>query len=188
MIESLSGIFTAFGLSSSAGLNAYLPLLIVALTARFTNLITLQAPFDWLTNPWVIALLAVLLLIEIFADKVPVLDHANDVLQTFVRPAAGAIVAVAASGQAGENYPLVMVALGVLLAGGVHVVKAAARPVVNATTGGTGAPAVSTAEDVAAAGTTLIALLVPVLVVVIIVLVLVIAWLVFSRRRARNAT
>ncbi len=92
MIESLSGIFTAFGLSSSAGLNAYLPLLIVALTARFTNLINLQPPFDWLTNPWVIVLLAVLLLIEIFADKVPLVDHANDVIQTVVRPAAGAIL------------------------------------------------------------------------------------------------
>ena len=114
------------------------------------------------------------------------LDHANDVLQTFVRPAAGAIVAVAASGQAGENYPLVMVALGILLAGSVHAVKAAARPVVNVATGGAGAPAVSTAEDVAAVGTTLIALLVPVLVVLVIVLVIVIAWLVFARRRQRR--
>jgi len=180
-------ILTAIGLALPAGLNAYIPLLGLALAQRF-GVVSLGEPWSQLGEWWAIGLIAVLLVIEILADKVPVLDHANDVLQTFVRPAAGAIVAVAASGQAGENYPLVMVALGILLAGGVHAVKAAARPVVNATTGGAGAPAVSTAEDVAAAGTTLIALLVPVLVVVVIALVLVIAWLVFTRRRGRSAT
>ena len=159
----------------------------LALAQRF-GVVSLGEPWSQLGEWWAIGLIAVLLVIEILADKVPVLDHANDVLQTFVRPAAGAIVAVAASGQAGENYPLVMVALGILLAGSVHAVKAAARPVVNVATGGAGAPAVSTAEDVAAVGTTLIALLVPVLVVLVIVLVIVIAWLVFARRRQRPAS
>ena len=46
MTEAFSGILTAFGLSTSAGLNAYVPLLIVALLARFTDLITLSAPWD----------------------------------------------------------------------------------------------------------------------------------------------
>ena len=91
MINGLANVFTSFGLSSSAGLNAYLPLLIVALTARFTNLIELRPPFDWLTDPWVIAVLVVLLLIETVADKIPAVDHANDVIQTVVRPAALAV-------------------------------------------------------------------------------------------------
>jgi len=179
-------ILTAIGLALPAGLNAYIPLLGLALAQRF-GVVSLAEPWSQLGEWWAIGLIAVLLAIEILADKVPVLDHANDVLQTFVRPAAGAIVAVAASGQAGQNYPLVMVALGILLAGSVHAVKAAARPVVNVATGGAGAPAVSTAEDVAAVGTTLIALLVPVLVVLVIVVVIVIAWLVFARRRQRPA-
>jgi len=180
-------ILTAIGLALPAGLNAYIPLLGLALAQHF-GVVALAGPWSELGEWWAIGLIAALLLIEIFADKVPVLDHANDVLQTFVRPAAGAIVAVAASGQAGENYPFAMVALGIVLAGAVHALKAAARPVVNVATGGAGAPAVSTAEDVAAAGSTLIALLVPVLVVVVIALLLVIAWLVFTRRRTKAST
>ena len=37
-MELLTGLFSAFGLSASAGLNAYIPLLIIALMARFTHL------------------------------------------------------------------------------------------------------------------------------------------------------
>jgi hypothetical protein len=72
------GIFTAFGLSASAGLNAYIPLLVIALLARFTDLIVLNSPWDTLANPWVIGLLVVLSTIEFFADKVPAVNHIND--------------------------------------------------------------------------------------------------------------
>ena len=41
-MELLTGIFTAFGLSASAGLNAYIPLLLVGLLARYTDLINLN--------------------------------------------------------------------------------------------------------------------------------------------------
>ncbi|MFZ1404829.1 MAG: DUF4126 domain-containing protein, partial [Anaerolineae bacterium] len=56
MIEAISNILTAFGLSTSAGLNAYVPLLTVALLARFTDLIALSSPWDTLENPWIIGL------------------------------------------------------------------------------------------------------------------------------------
>jgi hypothetical protein len=59
----LAGIFSAFGLSASAGLNAYIPLLVVALLARYTQLIKLSPPWDALTSPWVIGLLVVLIAI-----------------------------------------------------------------------------------------------------------------------------
>src|SRR4030042_3602234 len=101
-MEVLTGLFAAFGLSASAGLNAYIPLLVVALMARYTNLITLTSPWDTLTNPWVIGVLVVLLLIEFFADKAPAVNHVNDAIQTFVRPAAGAIVFAASSNVIGE--------------------------------------------------------------------------------------
>ncbi|HEY5572504.1 MAG TPA: DUF4126 domain-containing protein, partial [Anaerolineales bacterium] len=90
-MEVLSGIFSAFGLSASAGLNAYIPLLIVALLARYTELIRLNQPWDTLANGWVIALLVVLSVIEFFADKIPAVNHVNDAIQTIIRPAAGAI-------------------------------------------------------------------------------------------------
>jgi len=88
----LFGVLSAFGLSASAGLNAYIPLLSVALLARFTDLLKLQEPWDVLTSWWIIGLLAVLSLIEFFADKVPAVNHVNDIIQAFVRPAAGAVV------------------------------------------------------------------------------------------------
>ena len=56
-----AAIMAAFGLAGSAGLNAYLPLLVVALAARFSDLIVLRQPWDTLENPWVIGALVVLL-------------------------------------------------------------------------------------------------------------------------------
>ena len=146
-MEALTGIFAAFGLSASAGLNAYIPLLIVALVARFTNLVHLNPPWDTLTSWWVIGFLAVLSLIEFFADKVPAVNHINDIVQTIVRPAAGAIVFAASAKVITDVHPVLALALGLLVAGGVHTVKAAAvRPAVTATTGGAGNVPVSVAE------------------------------------------
>lgn len=187
MIESLSGIFTAFGLSSSAGLNAYLPLLIVALTARFTNLINLQPPFDWLTNPWVIGLLAVLLLIEIVADKVPMVDHANDVIQTVVRPAAGAILFAANANVITDVHPVLALGAGIMVAGGVHATKATVRPVVTATTGGLGNPVVSTIEDIVALVVSVMAILLPLLTFIALVVLVAVIWRKWRRYKAQRA-
>ncbi len=63
-MEGLAGVLTAFGLSGSAGLNAYLPLLVVALMARFTPLIQLRDPWTALTSWWTIGVLAVQLLAQ----------------------------------------------------------------------------------------------------------------------------
>jgi len=97
-METALGIFSAFGLSASAGLNAYIPLLVIALMARFTNLITLSKPWDALTSWWIIGLLVVLTMVEFLVDKFPAINHVNDfIVQTFVRPAAGAIAFAASA-------------------------------------------------------------------------------------------
>ena len=59
------GIFTAFGLSASAGLNAYIPLLIVGVLAHYTDIIHLRAPWDLLANPWILILLGILLILSL---------------------------------------------------------------------------------------------------------------------------
>lgn len=130
----IASVFQAFGLSASAGLNAYLPLLIVSVTAKI-GLFELNEPFDVMTSWWVIGVLLVLTLIEVFVDKIPAVDTINDLINTFVRPAAGALLFAATTNVVTEIPPVVSIILGLLVAGGVHAAKATARPLVTATTG-----------------------------------------------------
>lgn len=185
-----SALLSAFGLSGAAGLNAYIPLVLVAVLGR-AGVVTLRAPFDVLGSWWVIAILATFLVVEVVVDKVPGADHVNDVVQTFVRPAAGAVLFATSSGAIGEAHPGVALVCGLVLAFGVHATKAVARPVVNATTLGVGAPVVSTVEDVASAVTSVVAVFLPLLVAFLFVAFVGVAVWVWSRRqrlrRARTA-
>lgn len=187
MIEAIAGLATAFGLSSSAGLNAYIPLLTLALLARFTPLIALGEPWSLLTNGWIMLLLFILLLIEIFADKIPAVDTLNDIIQTFIRPTAGAILFAATTQETVHLHPVLAMACGVILAGGVHVIKAGARPVLTATTGGAANPVVSTVEDIVATITSFVAVIFPYLVLAWVALCLVLALYIVRRRRLRNS-
>ncbi len=186
-MEALFGIFSAFGLSASAGLNAYIPLLVVGVIAHYTNLIKLTEPYDLLANPWILILVSVLLIVEMLADKIPAVNHINDIIQTIFRPAAGAIVFAASANAITGIHPVLALACGLLVSGGVHTVKAAAiRPAVTATTAGAGNVPVSIAEDVVATVVSILSILIPVLVVVFVVLsvALIIWW--FWRRSARK--
>ncbi|GAB3944540.1 DUF4126 domain-containing protein [Micromonospora vulcania] len=194
-------VLTGTGLAASAGLNAYIPLLTLGLLARYTDLIDLPSGWTWLGNGWVVAILAVLLAIEMVADKVPVVDHVNDVVQTVVRPTAGGLafgagsssetVTVSDPGSFFSSHQWVPVVTGVLLALGVHLLKSAARPVINATTAGFGAPVASTAEDATSVLVSLAAIILPVLVLAFLLgLVAFIFWFVrrrSERRRERQA-
>lgn len=183
-MEGLLSVFTAFGLSSSAGLNAYVPLLVVALVARFTDHITLNSPWDALESWWVIGVLVVLLLIELLVDKIPAVDSVNDAIQTFIRPVAGAVLFAASAGVISDAHPVLAMICGLLVAGGVHTVKATARPVITATTAGVANPVVSTVEDVLSLAMAVLAILVPIL--GFLLLLLVILWFIRRRRRKRE--
>jgi hypothetical protein len=192
VLEALTGT----GLAASAGLNAYIPLLTMGLLARYSDLIDLPSGWQWLSNGWVVAILAVLLAIEVVADKIPVVDHFNDVVQTVVRPTAGGLafgagsasetVTVSDPGSFFSTHQWVPVAAGVIIALGVHGLKAVSRPVVNATTAGVGAPVASTAEDVSSVVMSVLAILLPILVLLMLVVLISSAIWVFRRRRARR--
>lgn len=158
----VSQLLTGFGLASSAGLNAYVPLLAISVLGRL-GLIHLREPFDVLTHPAVIGVTAVLLLVELLVDKIPAVDHLNDLIQTLVRPAAGALVFAAGSGAISDVPPVALLAAGLVTAFSVHATKAVARPVVHTATLGTGGPVVSLVEDVAAVAGSLLALFAPLL-------------------------
>ncbi|MEU8195999.1 DUF4126 domain-containing protein [Microbispora amethystogenes] len=186
---------TGLGLSTAAGLNAYIPLLLVGVLARVTDAVRLPHEYAWLSDTWVLAIIAVLLVAEFVLDKVPVVDHVNDLIQTAVRPASGGVVfsATAAAAKVDDSawmadHPAVGWILGIAVALAVHLLKAGARPVVNATTAGVGAPVVSTVEDVGSIGMSLIAIFLPVLVVVALAVLAFVAWRVLRRvRRFREA-
>jgi uncharacterized membrane protein len=187
-MELLTGIFTAFGLSASAGLNAYIPLLLVGLLARYTGLIHLNQPWDTLSSPWIILLLCVLVIIEMIADKVPAVNHINDVIQTLIRPAAGAIAFAASANVITDVSPVLALAAGLLVAGSVHVAKAGAlRPAVTATTGGAGNIPVSIAEDIVSFVLSILAVVLPVLIgtLLVVLAAFIIYWL---YRRANRET
>jgi len=186
MIEAFSNIATSLGLSVSAGLNAYLPLLVVALTARFfPNLLTLNKPWDVLTSWWVIGALAVLLFIEMTVDKIPAVDSINDIIQTLVRPLAGAILFAASSNVIADIHPVLAMICGLILAGGVHAAKATVRPLITGASGGTLNPAVSLAEDIISLATSLLAILVPILILLLLLLALLFGLLWYRRRKTR---
>ncbi len=170
MIEALSNIITGFGLSASAGLNAYIPLLIVALLARFTGLIHLNPPYDALTSGWAIAVLAILVLVETVLDKIPAVDTAYNIVQTLARPVAGAILFAASSKVITDIHPVLALICGLLVAGTVHAAKTAARPVITAATAGVGNPVVSSVEDVVSGTVSVISIVMPVLAVILIVI------------------
>lgn len=182
--QAFLSLATAFGLSTAAGLNAYIPLLVVAVLARTTSLITLNEPYDAMSSWWVIGALAVLLAIEILVDKIPAADTVNDVIHTFIRPTAGAILFAAATNVIGL-HPALAAICGVILAGGVHAAKTGGRPVVAATTAGLGNPVVSTIEDVVSFVTSLLAVVAPYLVAALIIVGLgLFTWWYLRRRRS----
>lgn len=191
-------LMTGFGLASAAGLNAYIPLLSMGLLDRYTSLVNLPEGWSWLANGWVIAIVAVLLVIEIVADKIPALDSVNDTVQTFVRPTSGGIVF--GSGTAAQTPAVtnpaefvhtgqwVPVAIGVVTALVVHLTKTTVRPAANIATAGVAAPVLSTIEDLTSVGLTFVAILIPALVLIIVIAMIWGAFYLWRRmRRTKRA-
>ncbi|MFD5600551.1 DUF4126 domain-containing protein [Leucobacter sp. NPDC058333] len=188
MIEIITGVV----LAASAGLNAYIPLLGLGLLSRFTEWVALPAGWTWIENEWCLGILGVLLIIEMFVDKVPALDSINDVLHTVIRPASGGMVFAAGAGSStvavsdpaafissAQVWPVV-VGIGIALV--PHVLKAVARPILNVLTAGAGAAISSTIEDIDAVVLTILAMVAPI--IALVVLGVVIFMLVRRLRRA----
>lgn len=159
---------TGAGLSAAAGLNAFIPLVIVGTLARFTSLIELPSSLSWLSSwPAIIASL-VLLLVEVVLDKIPGVDHVNDIIQTAVRPVVGAVIFTATaaadvveSSQFWQDHQWLGYVVGAIMSTAVHLGKATSRTAINAATAGTGSPVASFTEDAVAVGLSFSAILVP---------------------------
>ena len=182
-MDAITGYLTALGLSTAAGLNAYIPILTVGLLNRYTDLIDLPAPWDALGDPVVLIGVGIVGLIDFVGDKVPVVDHVLHGIGMVVAPVVGAILALATA-NAFDVEPGVAATLGVVAALATHAGRTAARPVSTVTTGGGGNPVVSLTEDGVSGLLSVTALAFPVVAGILVVLVLVGVFLLWRRWRA----
>ncbi len=183
-----TALLTGIGLAAPAGLNAYIPLLVLALADRATTRVTLGAPYDVLSSNLGLTILIVLLTVEVAVDKVPGVDHVNDIIQSFVRPTAGAIVALASTSGLVAINPAAIVLLGVVVAGSVNLVKVTTRPAVTVGTAGVFNPLVSIIEDAIAVLVSVSAIFLPFLVILFLAIFAISSILLLRRvRRPRAA-
>ncbi len=184
----LLSILSAFGLSTAAGLNAYIPLLTIGLLARYTDLVRLNAPYDVVAHPVFLLVVAVLTLLDLIGDKIPAVDHALHLAGMVISPAAGAIVFLAANSSTGAVDPVLAAVCGILAAGATHIGRSAVRPVATATTGGTANPVISAIEDVTSLLVSFLAVVAPVLAVAALALFVIVAVRGIHRIRRRRRT
>lgn len=159
--DAVIGTMTALALSTAAGLNAYLPLLILGGLARWTDVITLDAPYDTLSDPGVMLAIAVIAVIDFVGDKVPAIDSVLHAIGVVVAPIAGALLALAVTGNDGVD-PAFAVVLGVAAAGATHGARSIVRPASTTLTGGAGNPVLSLGEDATSTLLSFSAVIVPV--------------------------
>jgi hypothetical protein len=182
-VEGIAGYFTALGLSTAAGLNAYIPLLSVGLLSRYTDLIHLSSPWDRLGDPLVLGIVGLVGVADFIGDKVPIVDHVLHVIGIAVAPIVGGLLALATA-SVFDVSPGLTVTLGVAAALATQVGRTAARPVSTVTTGGGGNPVLSLAEDGVSGALSITALIWPVVTAVLAVVVLIAVFLLWRRWRA----
>jgi hypothetical protein len=182
--EFLPALALAIALAASAGLRAWLPLLLAGGLARL-GVLDLGPSFGFLASNEALVLFGAATLIELVGDKVPAVDHALDVIGTPLRPAAGALLAASVLGTVSD--PLTALALGTAVGAPSalvpHAAKSALRTVSTTLTGGLANPVISLLEDAITVVTFVLAILVPVLVVVLLAITLFVALRHFRRRR-----
>jgi hypothetical protein len=174
----LLALLSGVGIAAATGLRAFLPLLALGLAGR-AGLMHLRPEAQWLSTDLALWALGVATVLEIAADKIPLLDHALDALGTVLRPIAAWVGTYAVL--AGWDSPWAQIAALVFGAGAlaVHAVKAKTRLGSTTLTLGHGNPLLSMGEDIASAAMLAAAILAPLIVALV---VLVLAWAIRRRR------
>lgn len=176
----ISTLAIAMGASWVSGINLYACVATLGLLSRFANL-KLPGELESLTNWWVIGVASALFLVEFLADKIPMVDSAWDVVHTFIRVPAGAVLAAAAFGDFDKSVQVIAFMLGGGLALTSHGTKAATRVVVNASPEPVSNIVVSTLEDILAVVSVVLSVFFPILIFLIVAVGLVTAAVVFPK-------
>lgn len=182
--ELLASLGLAITLAASAGLRAWLPLLVTGALAR-AGLVQVGESFQLLASTPVLVALGAATIIEILGDKIPAVDHALDVVSTFTRPLAGILVSASVMWQVSD--PMVALGIGLLVgapaAAVPHALKSGVRLASTATTGGLANPVVSVAEDGVSLGLILLAVVLPLLAGLLVIVLGLVAFRAWRRRR-----
>jgi hypothetical protein len=180
MTQLISTIAIAMGASWVSGINLYAAVATLGLLGRFSHL-QLPGELEVLTSWWVIGVAVALYVVEFVADKVPYVDSTWDVIHTFIRVPAGAVLAAGAFGDFDRSIQVIALLLGGGLALSSHGTKAATRAMLNASPEPVSNWIASIAEDIVAVLSIVASVFVPVLIFVIVGAGLVISFLVFRK-------
>ncbi len=161
----------AMGSGWVSGINLYATVATLGLLGRFAHL-KLPGELGVVTNWWVIGVALGLYTIEFFADKIPYLDSVWDVVHTFIRIPAGAVLAAAAFGDFDRPVQIVALLLGGGLALSAHGTKATARAAINLSPEPVSNIAMSLFEDVVAVVSVLLSVFAPVLLICLLLVFL----------------
>ena len=166
-MDFISTLAISMGASWVSGINLYATVAMLGLLGRFTN-VKLPGELDVFTSWWIIGVALFLFVVEFVADKIQVVDSIWDVIHTFIRIPAGAIIAATAFGEFDRKIQVVALLVGGGLALSSHGTKAATRAVINASPEPFSNIAASVAEDILVIVSILLAAFLPVLVFVVI--------------------
>jgi hypothetical protein len=176
-MDFITTLAVSMGASWVSGINLYATVATLGLLGRFAHL-KLPGELEVLTNWWVIGIAIFLFVIEFIADKIQLVDSAWDVIHTFIRIPAGAVLAATAFGDFDRSVQVIALLLGGGLALSSHGTKAAARALINTSPEPFSNVAVSLAEDALAVVTVLLSIFVPFLVFFVIAIGLLVSfWL-----------
>lgn len=159
-MELLTILGRTLGFSLAAGVNLYATVAVLGLSARY-GWVALPDQFRVFDNPWVIGVALALYVIEFVADKIPWVDSAWDSVHTVIRPLGGALIGVAALGEASPVVAGLVALLGASVAAGSHVTKAGTRVAINTSPEPLSNWVASLAEDVVVVGLSFLTLAFP---------------------------
>jgi hypothetical protein len=176
-VELLATLGRTLGFSLAAGVNLYATVAVLGLAARY-GWVQLPEQFQVFNHPWVIGIAGVLYVIEFVADKIPWVDSIWDSVHTVIRPVGGALIAVAALGEASPVMVGMIALLGGSAAAGSHMTKAGARVAINTSPEPFTNWIASLAEDAFVIGLSLLTLKFPLLALLVsVTIVVMIVWL-----------
>ena len=187
MLETLTMLGRTMGFSFAAGINLYATVAVLGLAERF-GWVALPEQFRVFDNDFVIGAALVLYVVEFVADKVPWVDSLWDAIHTLIRPVGGALIAVAALGEASPATEGLVALLGGTVAAGTHFTKAGTRAVANTSPEPFSNWALSLAEDVFVVGLATLAMTHPIAASIVVaigvaIIVWFAAWIVRGVRR-----